>query len=222
MSDLSQESLLREIDEDIRREKYAKLWKRYGNLVIGAAVLLVVAVAGYQLWQQHVQDERDAAGARFTQALALARTDRAAAEQAMRDIAEDAPDGYAMLATLQQAALLAQNGDRQGARSIYQELQKSADDRTYSQLAVLLDALTALEGEALPIDADAVRSKLEPLTVVGNPWRFTARELIAVLAWRSGQMAEARTQLSALAADPQTPVDIRGRAQQMLTQIGET
>jgi hypothetical protein len=81
--------------------------------------------------------------------------------------------------------------------------------------------MTALEGEALPIDADAIRDKLRPLTLDGNPWRFSARELMAVLAWRSGQTGEAKDQLNALAVDPQAPADIRDRAQQLLAQIDQ-
>ena len=80
--------------------------------------------------------------------------------------------------------------------------------------------MVVLEQDALPIDADAIRAKLQPLAIDGNPWRFSARELTALLAWKSGQIAEAKEQLSALAADPQTPARIRDRAQQVLAQIG--
>ena len=197
MSDLSQESLLREIDEDIRRERFAKLWKRYGTYVIGEAA------------------------EQFTAAVALASKDRVAAEERLRAIAKDGPSGYGLLAAFQQAALLAKSGDRQAARNAYQDLQRSASDPIYRDLAILSEAMVALGGEALPIDADAIRNKLQPLTLDGNSWRFSARELTAVLAWRGGQTSEAKEQLNALAADPQTPADIRDRAQQMLAQIGQ-
>ena len=93
-------------------------------------------------------------------------------------------------------------------------------DPIYRDLAVLLEAMVVLQQDALPIDADAIRAKLRPLAVDGNPWRFSARELMSLLAWKSGQIAEAKDQLTALAADPQTPATIRDRAQQILAQIG--
>ena len=34
--DAGQESLFREVEEDLQRERYASLWKRYGSLVVGA------------------------------------------------------------------------------------------------------------------------------------------------------------------------------------------
>jgi hypothetical protein len=221
MSDLSQESLLREIDEDIRRERFAKLWKRYGTYVIAAAVLLLASVAGYKIWQEQTIARRGEAAEQFTAAVALASKDRAAAEERLRAIAKDGPAGYGLLAAFQQAALLAKGGDRQAARNAYQDLQRSASDPIYRDLAILSEAMVALEGEALPIDADAIRDKLQPLTLDGNPWRFSARELTAMLAWRGGQTGEAKNRLNALAEDPQAPADIRDRAQQMLAQIGQ-
>jgi hypothetical protein len=221
MSDLSQESLLREIDEDIRRERFAKLWKRYGTYLIAALVLLLAGIAGYKIWQEQTIARRGEAAEQFTAAMALASKDQAAAEERLRALANDGPSGYRLLAALQQAALLAKSGDRQAARNAYHDLQQSASDSIYRDLAVLSEAMTALEGEALPIDADAIRDKLQPLTLDGNPWRFSARELMAVLAWRSGQTGEAKDQLNALAVDPQAPADIRDRAQQLLAQIDQ-
>jgi hypothetical protein len=221
MSDLSQESLLREIDEDIRRERFAKLWKRYGTYLIAALVLLLAGIAGYKIWQEQTIARRGEAAEQFTAAMALASKDQAAAEERLRALAKDGPSGYRLLAALQQAALLTKSGDRQAARNAYRDLQQSASDSIYRDLAVLSEAMTALEGEALPIDADAIRDKLQPLTLDGNPWRFSARELMAVLAWRSGQTGEAKDQLNALAVDPQAPADIRDRAQQLLAQIDQ-
>lgn len=221
MSDPSQDTLLREIDEDIRRERYAKLWKRHGAYVIGFAVLLVVVVAGHQIWQQRTLARQRAAGQQFAQAMTLARSDRAAAERAFSEVIDSGPAGYAMLATFERAALLLRGGDRQGARALYQELQRSASEKLLREFAIVLDALAALEADQAPLDADAIRARLQPLIADTNPLRFTARELTAILDLASGNRADARSQLSALAADLQAPADIRARARQVLAQIGE-
>jgi hypothetical protein len=220
MAEISQDSLLREIDEDIRRERYEKLWNRYGKYVIAVLVLLLAGIAGYKLWQERTLARQAEVAQQFTAAIALAAKDTTAAEQQLRKIGEQAPDGYAMLATFQEAALLAKKGDQAAARSAYQNLQRTAPDAIYRDLAVLLEALVALEKEALPIDADAIQAKLQRLSAENNPWRFSARELSAILAWRGGQAAEAKDRMRTLAADPQAPIDIRDRAQQFLAQIG--
>lgn len=210
--------LEREINEELFRERMSALWKRYGIFVAGAAVALVVGVAGYQIWQARILEKRDAASVQFMNAGTLAQTDHAAAEQAFKKLAENAPPAYAKLAELQEAALLAQNKDVDGARAIYRKLQ-GGDNALFRDLAVLLEAMVVMKQEALPIDSDHLRQKLQPLTTDGNPWRYSARELSALLAWRAGQTQEAKELLTRLAADALTPSDMRNRAQQLLSRI---
>jgi len=221
MSDLTQDNLLREIDEDIRRERLGKLWGRFGVYIIAAFVLVLVAVGGYQFWHYRTEAARQEASVRYAAALALAATDRTAAEQQLAAIASDGPAGFAVLAGLRQATLLAEGGDIQAAREAYQRVQRAAGDPLYRDLAVVREAMLALQAEAVPIDADAIAGKLEPLKAEGNAWRFTARELSAVLASRTGRIDEARSLLTELAADPRVPSDMRERAQQMLAGLAD-
>jgi hypothetical protein len=220
-NDPKHDSLLREIDEDLRRERYEKLWKRYGSYLIGAGLLLVVGVAGFKIWNYQDELSRADAAQKLASAMQLAASDRPLAEEKLQRLIKEAPAGYAMLAGFQHAALLADSGDRQAARTVYQDLQRPASPALYRDLAIILDAMTAIAGEALPLDADAIRDSLQPLVVDDNSWRFSARELMAIIDWRSGRTGEARGRLTALAADAQAPSDVRGRAQQLLTQLGE-
>ena len=45
MSDIFQE-----VDDEVRREQLKKLWERYQSLVIAAAVLVVLGVAGWRVY----------------------------------------------------------------------------------------------------------------------------------------------------------------------------
>ncbi|MCH7664263.1 MAG: hypothetical protein IH859_10405 [Chloroflexi bacterium] len=45
MADQTQDSFLREIEEELRQERYAKLWKKYGNYLIAAALAFVLLSA---------------------------------------------------------------------------------------------------------------------------------------------------------------------------------
>ena len=40
-----------EVDEEVRREQFKKLWDRYGTLFVALAVLIVVAVGGWRGYQ---------------------------------------------------------------------------------------------------------------------------------------------------------------------------
>ena len=93
--------IFREVDEDIRRERYSKLWKRYGKYVIAGAVAIVVLTAGREGWKQYQTAQREVAGERFAQALDLAASGRETdAVTAFSALADDAGAGYATLARL--------------------------------------------------------------------------------------------------------------------------
>ena len=51
---MSEETIFREVDEELRSDRIRELWRRFGPWVIAAAVLVVLAVAaneGWSWWQ---------------------------------------------------------------------------------------------------------------------------------------------------------------------------
>ena len=50
--------IFKEVDEDLRRDNFEKLWKKYGFYFIGLAVTVVLAVAGVQGWRAYDLDQR--------------------------------------------------------------------------------------------------------------------------------------------------------------------
>src|SRR4029079_17960726 len=105
-----------EVDEDLRRERAKKLWERYGVYVIGAAVAIVIVVAGYKIWEAWQARIAAESGDRFVAALKLAgegKHDQAIA--ALTDIAKDGSTGDPVLANFRIAAEKAAAGDDKGA-----------------------------------------------------------------------------------------------------------
>ena len=48
--------IFREIDEELRQERFEKLWQRYGKVVIGAAVGIIVSVLlHYMICSVHIK-----------------------------------------------------------------------------------------------------------------------------------------------------------------------
>ena len=52
--------IFKEIDEELRQERLLNLWKKLGPWVIGLAVVIVLAVGGYQLWTYLARQDRQA------------------------------------------------------------------------------------------------------------------------------------------------------------------
>jgi hypothetical protein len=219
--DRNQDDLLfREVDEDLRRDKYTLLWKKYGTLVLAGAVVIVGATAGAVWWRDHQQSLRAKDGDRYAAAAALAesgKTDQAIT--AFTALAEDATPGYRTLARLREAALLAKKGDVKGAVAVYDALAKDdGTEKAFRDLAVLLATMASLDTG----DPAALTERLQPLTAESNPWRYSALELTALLAERAGKKKEARDIYTRLADDAEAPGGIRVRARQMLGVLGES
>jgi len=212
LADPLQDSLIREIDEDLRKERYAKLWKSYGNYVIAGAVALVVGVAGFQGWYSYDLDRRQTQGEQLARAMTRSADDPSAALGELQSLAENAGDGYALLARFQEAALLAKGGDQQAAIAIYRELATEADVPIYRDLAVVLSAQNQLASAGSSVDRVELERTLQPITVDDNPWRYSAREIMGVLALQAGDNAKAAEIFSALATDLGAPQGMRSRA----------
>jgi hypothetical protein len=201
--------IFQEVDEEVRREQLKKLWQRYGNYIIAVCILAVVGVGawrGYEWWEAKRAAE---AGAAFEQAVALAESGKhQEAEAAFAKLANDGTAGYRVLARLREAAELART-DRKAAVKAYDEI---AADRSAGQV---IQDLAALRAGYLLVDASTygdMRARLEPLTAAERPFRHSARELLALSAWKQGDMGAARQWTDMIIGDPQTPQAARSRA----------
>ncbi len=202
--------IFHEVDEEVRRERLKKLWQRYGNYAIAGCLLVIVAVGawrGYEWWQTKRAAE---AGAAFEQAVTLAESGKhEEAEAAFAKLATDGTAGYRVLARLREAAQLART-DHKAAVNAYEEI---AADKSAGQ--VIRD-LAAVRAAFLLVDSSSygdMRARLEPLTGPDRTYRHSARELLALSAWKDGDMGAARQWTDMIAADPQTPPGTRSRAE---------
>lgn len=211
--------LLREIDEELRQERYAKLWKRYGNWAIGGALGVVIAVAGYQGWKTWELSRRTAASDRFAATIELAQSGKLdAAEKAFADLATQGPAGYALLARFQEAQAAQRQGDAKRAAATWRTIAAdTGSEPVLRDLALLLAALA----DANTADPKALSTEIARLAQDDSPWRHSARELLAILAVRSGERDQARDRFQKLADDTAAPQGVRTRAREMAAALAQ-
>lgn len=206
---------IREIEEDLRRENLEKLWRKYGIYALGLAVAIVLAIAAYTGWQRYSESYRAERARQYESVLQLIAAGDAKASEELAVLAAD-DDGYGALARLQAAALKAKAGDVAGAVALYEQLAADgAVDEQLRQLALILLALHTVDTAA----PDELTKRLQPLTEPGNPWRYSALEITAVLAHRNGDAAKAQEILTGLADDLEAPQALRQRATEMLAAL---
>ena len=214
MSDIFQE-----VDEDLRRDNFAKLWARYGTYVIILAVVLVAATGATVAWRQYQQSLRVAEGNRFATALDLVRQGKAKeAGEMFNNLAQDAPSRRAVLARFEAAALVARSGDTQRAAADYEAIAAdSALDPAYRDLATLLAAQYGLA----TADPKAAIERLAPLVSNEGPWQPSALELTALAQLKAGDKTAARSSYQKLADELKAPQGLRTRAAEMAASLAQ-
>jgi len=210
--------IFQEVDEDVRRDRFAELWKRYGVFFIAACVAVVIATGGWVGYREWREAKRLELAERYRAAADLAQKNQPAqAAEAFGALAQDASGGYGVLARLRLGAMLAESGDRAAASATYDRLASDAAvEKIYRDLATLLAAML-LADEAPGAEIDR---RLEPVLGADNPWRHSAREVKGLVALREGRAEAARQAFQALVDDAEAPGAVRGRAQQLLQAIG--
>jgi hypothetical protein len=201
--------IFHEVDEEVRRERLQKLWDRYSIYVFAVAFLIVAGIGawrGYEYWQAK---QEAAAGAAFEQALSLSEAGKhGEAEAAFAKIASEAPAGYRLLARFKAAAELAQTQQADAVKA-YDAL--AAD----GSLGNALQDLAAVRSGMLVVDSASVsdmQRRLDAASAAGRAFRHSARELLALSAWRNHDLTAARRYLEMIATDAETPPGARARA----------
>lgn len=212
MSDIFQE-----VNEEVRRERLKKLWDRYGTHIIALALLIVLGIGGWRAYDYWQNQKAAEAGARFEAALTLAEQGKQQeAEAAFAGIGAEGTAGYRTLARLREAGVIAQR-DKKAAVAVYDAI------ATDSGAGQKLQDLAAVRAGFILVDSagpDEMQRRLEPLTAAQRTFRHSARELLALSAWRAGDPKAMRRWSDLIVSDVETPVNMRARVEALLALMG--
>ena len=204
--------LFDEVDEEVRRDQLKKLWEKYSIFIIAGALLIIAGVGGWRGYQYLEAKKAAEAGAAFDKAVELSEASKhTEAETAFNDLAARAPSGYRMLARLRAAAEVA-NRDPKAAAKLYDDI---AADRS---IGAEQQDMAKVRAAGLLVDSAPYSEMLQRLESSSGPaatFRHTARELLALSAWRANDAAAARKWLDLIANDSETPPSLRSRAEAM-------
>jgi hypothetical protein len=211
---VTDESLIREVDEEVRQDEYQKLWTRHGNKIIGVAVAAVLAVAGFEGWKYYQQSQAEQASIVYLDAVQKANDGKH--DDALATLAAVKHPGFSQMAKLREAAVLADKGDTEKAIAAYDVfIADTASD------VVLVDLARIRQGYLL-VDTktpDELLTKLGMFDKEGHAWRHAAREIFGLAAYRVKDFAMADRYMNAIFADPDAPQSLKQRAQVMVQLI---
>jgi hypothetical protein len=217
---VASDGFIREVDEELQRDRMAKLWKRYGPIAIGVVIVVVLGTAGKVGWDAWQIRQLEQQGAAFAAAeAALDRNDPTTAAEQFARLAEAQGGDAAALAKLRAAEARIAAGDVEAGLALLDEL--AAADRMDPVIRDFA-AVAAAQRRLGDVDSASLQAALAPHMSVDSPFRYSAREIAALAALLEGDEATAIGELRQLEADLGTPDDMRRRAGELLAALGAT
>ena len=210
---MADDSFIREVEQELRSDKFKSLWDRFGWLIVGGAVLIVALTAAWRGWEYWTERQANASGDRFLAAVeAIEADDRDGARALLAALQQDGAGRYDLLARLLNASLLADT-DPAAAVTAYRAVADDGDTPPAIADIARVRAAYVLVDSGAPGEVAALVS---PLAIDGEPMRHSAREALALAAWRAGDRTGAAEQFRVILADQGTPATLRERAETML------
>jgi len=216
--DTPNESFLREVDENLRRDQARDFAKKYGGWLIAAVVLFLAAVGGWLYWQQYQQKQAEAQSEELTKIYSqIGAGQTKQAQQGLQGLESSGNSVVRTLALLTEAAVALDANDKATAIAKYNAVANdSRAPQPYRDVALIRSVGMQFD-QMKPED---VISRLQPLTKPGEPWFGTAGELTAMAYIKQGNRAAAGKLFAAIAADNNAPPTLRSRSAQIAGTLG--
>lgn len=209
-----------EVEEELRRDKAAEFWKRHGSKLIAGALAIVLGVGAWRLYDSYMFKERAALSAQFEGAISELTAGKPDANAALTALAEKKSGSYPALARFRLAGELARNAkDDAGRTNAVSAFEALAADASlpveWRDIAKLRAAYVLLDHASF----EEIEKRLGPLAGKDGAFRHSAREGIALAAYRTGKFDRALDALQAIILDVEAPAGLRQRAELMLAVV---
>ncbi len=205
-----------EVEEQLRQDRYQEALKKWGPIVGGVALAIILVAAGWQWWVASRVAQAEAASMAYLAAVdQIIEEETALAQAGLQALSEDGNAGYRTLALLQRAGLALDEGDRETAATYFDEAASSTSEPLLRDLAQLKSVWARWDELSF---AD-IEIRLSPLAADSAPYRFLARESIGAAALRAGDLERAESEYQILAFSFEVSDALRRRAQEALAAI---
>ncbi len=214
---MSDDSFIREVEEELRSDRLKSFWERFGTIIIGGAVLLIAATAATRFYDYYTTSQANDSGDKFLVALNLANEGKnEEALTALQDLEQNGYGQYPVLARMRAATVLAEEGKVDEAAAAFDAI--GADS---SVPPAIRDMAKIRSGYVLVDNAEytEVARRVEALSAPDNTMRHAAREIMGLAAWRSERYEDAQRFFTEISNDESTPSGMGERARIMLELI---
>ncbi len=211
---MSDDSFIREVEEELRSDQLKTFWEKYKVLIIVGAVAIVLGTAGYRFWEYRQTTLAAESGSAFIAAVEMSNEGKhEEAIAALEALSNDGSGQYPALAKIRLAAEFAKNGDPQKAIEAFDTIANDTGfDETLRNVARLRAGLLLVDQGTY----DQVADRLQSMAETGQAFRHSAREGLGLAAWKAKRFDDAAVWFQSIVEDQASPGGVRERARIMM------
>ncbi|WP_370931269.1 tetratricopeptide repeat protein [Bartonella sp. DGB1] len=215
---MSDDGFIREVNEELRKDKIISFWHRYAIYIVFFVGLIIFAAAVHQSYK-YFQLQKAEKSSELLLVMSDATEITPEFLVQLQQIKDYKIGAYPTLANFKYAALLIANNDKKTALNIFENI---LADTSISPMLRNIARVNA--GYLLLDDAtyDEIHDKVGDLAVVGNPLEFLAIELLAYAAYFNGDYKQAYDLFKQIVDLNSEDPDLTNRAGLMLMQLSST
>lgn len=214
---MSDDSFIREVNEELRQEKAKALWGRFGPYILLGAVLLVLATCAYQIYDHWQTNKAGRIGDTLLSSLDLAEAQNFDEALKKLDSVEKSDfGGYPTLAQLRKASIYMEQGD---ATKAVAEFDAIAEDKSAPEI---LKKLAKVRAAYILVDSGSfedVEKRVKDMANDVDPMHISAREALGLSAYKAGKMDDAVYYFQKIVDEGANGIKATERAKMMLELI---
>ena len=185
---LAQDILMNEVTEELHNEQIFQMWQRYKYVFIGAVVLVIASLAGLEAYTSWKTKVRLAESDTYEAAAVLNAKGQVQEALAEYETLKDGKTNYAYLALMRKAGILLEEGKKDEALAVLDELRQN---QKAPEVIRAMATLGFVSQQFETADVSYLQSILNPYMTVGNPFYGMAAELSVLLLIKDGQNEKA-------------------------------
>jgi hypothetical protein len=205
-----------QVEEELRSDRYKRLFMTWGPVVGGILLLALIGALGWWGWDSWQNSKADKASVAYDRGLeALQAGNTAGAGAAFLEAQKEGNGAYKALALQQRAGLAVQANNLSQAVELFDEAAKASGDPILKDVAAYKAALIVMDTGTVE---DAIK-RLTPLAAENRPMRPFAQEALAMANLQAGKPADARVLCVQLTLGQDVPDSVRQIAQQCIDAV---
>jgi hypothetical protein len=218
--------LMEEIEEDIRYEKFEKIWKTYGKQLLALCFGIIGIAVVYNFWQHHQESKNKETSRIFIEGQKFLNSDKKDEGIAlMEKISKEGQKNYQVLAKFNIANVLAKSNkvdDQNKALALYKQIGESSSEKFFKDFAKFLHIklrLNLVQNKSSTETFDNLLNDIKPLTSDNCEVKYLALELEGLIKFVSGNQKDALETFANLLKDKNVSNEMKMRVQLIMQSV---